>query len=246
MKNIYNLFKFLIKPFNLLSGVAIGAFIVNRYGLNLLQTWKFEYHTIVIDYLNILLGMPAVVLFVLIVFFWKYYSAIDYFIRNMKVKYKDVEATSQQAKNISPDGTQTTDVNEAEVVKLSKQDVRTIAENIDNLQTDNTTKQQTIDSLRELVIQLVNRSELFEFKYLSGFLVLNTKIVLRDLYNIGPMSRDSFIRNIFVPVSVIDKFSEQLAIHSALLVNGLIEENGSIAYVSEKGERYLRFIGLIN
>lgn len=59
------------------------------------------------------------------------------------------------------------------------------------------------------------------------------------------MSRDSLIRSIFVPLSVLDKFSEQLAIHSALLVNGLIEEDGSIVKVSEKGVRYLKFIGLI-
>ena len=234
-----------IRLINLLIGIAIGAFIVNRYRLNLLQGWRLEYNAITVEYLKILLGWPAVVLLILSVFFSKFHSAIDYFIRNMKIKYKDVEATSQQAKNIFPDGTQITEVNEAEIVKLSKQDVQMIAENINNLQTDNTTKQQTIDSLRELVMQLANRSEIFEFKYLNGILVFNTKIVLRDLYNIGPMSRESFIRNIFVASSVTDKFLEQLAIHSALLVNGLIEEHGSIIQVSEKGKRYLLFIGLI-
>lgn len=237
--------KSFVKFINLLIGVLIGASIVNRYGLNLLKEWRLEYNSIVTEYLKVLLGWPAVVLLILSIFFSKFYSAIDYFIRNMKVKYKDVEATSQQAKNIIPDGTQASEANEAETVKLSKQDVQAIAEGIENLQTENKTKQQTIDALRDLVVQLANRSEFFEFKYLNGFLVLNTKIVLRDFYNIGPMSRDSFIRSIFVPASVIDKLSEQLAIHSALLVNGLIEENGSLIKVSEKGVRYLKFIGLI-
>ena len=234
-----------IKLINLFIGMLIGGFIVNRYGLNLFQEWKMEYNPIAIEYLKVFLGWPAVVLLLLAIFFSRFYSAIDYFIRNMKVKYKDVEATSQQAKNIMPDGTRTTDENEAEVVSLSRQDVQVIAENINTLHADNQTKQQTIDALRDLVFQLANRSEIFEFKYLNGLLVLNTKIVLRDLYNIGPMSRDSLIRSIFVPASVIDKLSEQLAIHSALLVNGLIEEEGSIVKVSEKGERYLKFIGLI-
>lgn len=238
--------KSFVKPINLLIGVLIGASIVNTYGLNLLKEWRLEYNSIVIEYLKVLLGWPVVVLLILFIFFSKFYSAIDYFIRNMKVKYKDVEATSQQAKNIMPDGTQTTDANEAETVKLSKQDVQAIAEGIENLQTENKTKQQTIDTFRDLVFQLANRSEFFEFKYLNGFLVLNTKIVLRDFYKIGPMSRESFIISILVPASVIDKLSEQLAIHSALLVNGLIEEEGSIVKVSEKGERYLKFIGLIN
>ncbi len=234
-----------IKTINLVAGVLIGAFFVNKYVLNFLQNWRFEYNQVAVEYLKIFLGWPAVVLLLLSIFFSKFYSAIDYFIRNMRVKYKDVEATSQQAKNIMPDGTQTSEANEAEVISLSKQDVQTIAEEINTIQTENQTKQQTIDALRELVIQLANRSEFFEFTYLNGLLVLNTKIVLRDLYNIGPMSRDSLIRSIFVPLSVLDKFSEQLAIHSALLVNGLIEEDGSIVKVSEKGVRYLKFIGLI-
>lgn len=234
-----------IKPFNLLIGIFIGIIVVNKYGLNLFQNWQFEYNAVVVEYLKVLLGLPAVILFVLLIFFSKFHSAIDYFIRNMKVKYKDVEASSQQAVSSSSDGTQVTEENQAEVVNLSKQDVQEIAESIQNLQSDNTNKQQTIETLRELVVQLANRSEIFEFKYLNSILVLNSKIVLRDLFNIGQMSRDVFVRNIFVPSNVTDKYSEQLAIHNVLLVNGLIEENGSLIQVSEKGIRYLKFIGLI-
>lgn len=234
-----------IKPFNLLIGIFIGIIVVNKYGLNLFQNWQFEYNAVVVEYLKVLLGLPAVVLLVFLIFFSRFYSAIDYFIRNMKVKYKDVEASSQQAVNRSSDGTQVTEENQAEVVNLSKQDVQEIAESIQNLQTDNTNKQQTIDTLRELVGQLANRSEIFEFKYLNSILVLNSKVVLRDLNSIGQMSREVFIHNIFVPSNVADKYSEQLAIHNVLLVNGLIEENGSIVQVSEKGIRYLKFIGLI-
>lgn len=239
MKNRY------IKPLNLLLGILIGIFVVNKYGINLFKHWQFEYNAVVVEYLKVLLGLPAVILLVLLIFFSKFHSATDYFIRNMKVKYKDVEASSQQAANSSSDGTQVTDENQAEVVNLSKQDVQEIAESIQNLQSDNSTKQQTIDTLRELVVQLANRSEIFEFKYLNSILVLNSKVVLRDLYNIGQMSRDIFVRNIFVPSNVADKYSEQLAIHNVLLVNGLIEENGSLIKVSEKGIRYLKFIGLI-
>jgi hypothetical protein len=234
-----------IKLINIVAGILIGAFFVNKYGLNFLQSWSFEYNQVVIEYLKVFLGWPAVVFLIFSIFFSRFYSAIDYFIRNMRVKYKDVEATSQQAKNILPDGARTSETNEAEVIRLSKQDVQTLVEEINNIQSDNQTKQQTIDTLRELAVQLANRSELFEFKYLNEILVLNTKIVLRDLYIIGSMTRESFIRNIFVPSSVIDKFSEQLAIHNALLVNGLIEEAGSLIKVSEKGERYLKFLGLI-
>lgn len=146
-----------IKTINLVAGVLIGAFFVNKYVLNFLQNWRFEYNQVAVEYLKIFLGWPAVVLLLLSIFFSKFYSPIDYFIRNMRVKYKDVEATSQQAKNIMPDGTQTSEANEAEVISLSKQDVQTIAEEINTIQTENQTKQQTIDALRELVIQLANR-----------------------------------------------------------------------------------------
>jgi len=237
-----------VKPINLLIGVLIGSFIVNRYGMEFLRGWKFEYNTVAIEYLRIFLGMPAVVLIVLLVFFSKFYSSIDYFIRNMRVKYKDVEATSQQAKNIQPDGPQTTEANEAEVVSLSKQDVQVIAEEINNIRTDNQTKQQAISELRELVVQLANRSEFFEFMYLNNILVISTKSALLSLYTNGPQSKALFIenvKNIFIPPMVLDKETEKLAIHNALLVNGLIEETGALIKVSEKGERYLKFIGLI-
>jgi len=237
-----------IKPINILAGVLLGVILVNKYSLNVFQNWRFEYNQVAIEYLKIFLGWPAVVLLILSVFFTKFYTAIDYFIRNMRVKYKDVEATSQQAKNIQPDGSQTTEANEAEVISLSKQDAQSIAEGIENLQTDNKTKQQTIDTLRNLVFQLANRSEFFEFMYLNTLLVISTKSALLSLYTNGPQSKALFIenvKNIFIPPMVLDKETEKLAIHNALLVNGLIEEIGSLLKVSEKGERYLKFIGLI-
>ncbi len=237
--------KLYIKPINIITGILIGAVLVNKFGLNFVQSWHSAYNEIAVEYLKVFLGWPSIVLLILVVFFSKFYSAIDYFIRNMRVKYKNVEATSQQVKNIFPSDNYSSEEQEAEVIKLSRQDVQSIVENIERLQTTKIKQQETIKKLKELVIQLANRAEVFEFNYLNYILVPNTKHVLRDLYRIGKMSKDSFIHQIFVPATVTDKYSEQLAIHNALLVNGLIVESGLLIQVSEKGERYLKFTGLI-
>lgn len=226
--------------------MIIGVLIVNKSGWNLLKSWQVEYNTIVIDYLKVFFAWPTIVLIIITTFFIKFNSAIDYFIRNLKVKYKGVEASSQQAKNLLPDETQTTEEKEERGVQLSKQDAQVIIKKIDDLETKITSKQKQLETLRGLSLKLFERAEFFEFKYLNSILVLNTKAVLRDLYNKNePMTRELFIRSIIVPATVIDKLSEQLAIHNALLVNGLIEEKDSILIVTEKGVRYLKFAGFI-
>lgn len=228
-----------------LVGTLLGLTLVNKYGWGYLQNWRAEYNDYVTNYLRILFSFPAVLLIVMFVFFSKFFSAIDYFIRNMKVKYKDVEASSQQGNTYPADNPFPNNEDDLKSVNLSSQDSQEIAESIEQLQNDNSTKDQEIIELRNLVTQLAGRSEFFEFKYLNEVLVLNTKFALKNLYLIGPISRDSFIRDTIVSTAVVDKYSEQLAIHSALLVNGLIEESGSLIKTSEKGERYLKFIGLI-
>lgn len=245
MKKMYIEIKTLIKPINLLIGIILGIFIVNKYGLNIFQSWKFEFNAVAIEYLKVIFSMPTVILILFATFFSRFQSAIDYFIRNMRFKYMDVDVRTQQAKDMASDDATSSDANQIEEVRLSKQDVQTIANRVDNLRTENESKQQTIDGLKDLVIELVNRSEFFEFKYLDKMLVLNTKYVLKDLNRFAPITKDSLIRNIFVPEVVKDRVGEQFAIHNALLINGLIEEDGSVVTVSEKGKRYLKFVGLI-
>lgn len=234
----------LTKSINFFIGLFLGILIINKFSLNVIQYWKLEYNSIFIEYLKILLGFPAVLLFISLFFFNRFYSAVDFFIRNLRIKYRDIEASSQQARNMFPEESQTLDKKENEIIKLSKQDVQKIAAGIENLENENQGKQKQIDELHNIIIQLANRSEFFEFKYLDSALVLNTKMVLKELYNNGPMTSSLFITNIFVPPTTIDKNSERLAIHSALFVNGLIIDDGTIK-VSEKGSRYLKFINLI-
>lgn len=243
--------KLLIQKFNLINsinfflGLFLGTLFINKFGLNFVQYWKLEYNSIAIEYLKILLGLPAVLLFIFLFFFIKFFSAVDYFIRNLRIRYKDIEASSQQARNLLPEESQILDKKGNETVSLSKQDAQEIAAGIENLTQDNQSKQKQIEELHSIVAQLANRSEFFEFKYLNTVLVFNTKIVLRDLYKIGPITSNLFIANIFVPITTVDKNSERLAIHSALFINGLIIDEGTVIKVSDKGGRYLKFLGLI-
>jgi len=205
---------------------------------------RVEYNTILVEYLKVFLTLPVVILIIVVMFCIKFSSAIDFFIRNLKLKYKDLEATSQQVKDFQPDSSPNHDL-ENEIIKLSKQDVQEIASGIENLQNSNQTNLQRIDQLQQLVTQLANRSENFEFMYLNRILVVNTKIVLMNLFKVGSLAKEMFIINIFVPSTLPDPQAEKIAIFNALLVNGLIYENGSIVSVSEKGIRYLKFINFI-
>ena len=166
-------------------GLILGIFVINKFGWNFIQNWKLEYHQIVVEYLKIFLNYPAVLLIVSIIFFTKFSTSIDYFIRNLRIKYKEFEAFSQQAKNISPDESLNPDALGSDLLSLSKQDAQEIAAGIENLKNDSQTKQGKIDELQEVVTLLANRAEYFEFIYLNSVLIENTKLVLRDLYNIG-------------------------------------------------------------
>lgn len=232
-----------IKILNFVLGIFAGIFIINKYGWNFILNWKIEYNQIFIDYLKILLNYPSAILIVLIVLFTKFNSSIDYFIRNLVIKIKDTQISTQQTNNF-PIETQTPKAVD-EAVVLSKQDAQEIAGNIERLQNDNITQKKQIEELQGYVLQLANRSEYFEFQYLNYFLVFNTKLNLKDLYLKGVITKGLFIQNIFIPSTVVDKIAEKLAIHNALLTNGLIDDDQSTVKVSDKGLRYLKSINLV-
>lgn len=244
MKKIIEWLKINLKPINFLIGIIIGALIVNKFGWNILRFWKIEYNSIATDYLKILLGWPVVVLIILIIFFFKFSLAFDHFIRHFWFKYKDFEGGSQQDKIPALSDTPSAQKSEKEMIKLSKQDAQNIIKEHEELQTKTTKQEKIINDLRNLVLQFADRSEFFEFKSLSSYLVLSTKLALLHLNNNGPFTKDFFIQSIIVPPSVIDKLSEKFAIHNALLVNGLIEEKNGLQIITEKGKRYLKFAGL--
>lgn len=232
-----------IKVVNFVFGLFIGMIIINKYGWNFILNWKLEFNPIFIEYLKIIFNYPSVLLIITLTLFTKFYSSIDYFIRNLSIKYKDAQISAQQSSNSSPNS-QTSKAAEDAVI-LSKQDAQEIAGGIENLQSENSTKQKQIEELQNLVSQLADRSEYFEFLYLNYYLVVNTKLVLKQLNNGGAVTKDLFIQNIFVPLTLVDQYAEKLAIHSALLINGLIEDDSKLIKISEKGIRYLKSINLL-
>lgn len=228
-KKIYNLASFTI-------GLFLGIFFANKL--------KIENHSLLIEYLKIFISLPAVILLIFLLFITKFSSAIDYFIRNAVIKYGGAEVRSQQVKNISSDEKYTSEKSEKDIIKLSKQDALAISEGINEIENTKKNQQQTINQLHDLIKKLASRSEFFEFKYLSKFLVPNTQLVLRDLITNPPITKDLLINKISVSKTIADPKCEQIAIYDALLTNGLIIENNSIITVSKKGYRFLKFIGL--
>ncbi len=238
-------FKF-ISFSNLVVGLILGFLITSIYLKTFLGWWKVEYNVIFQEYLKIIFSFPAVLFFIIIFFLNKFSSAVDFFIRNLKLKYKDLEASSQRF-SLPPSSDPLIDKEDKEeIVKLSKEDVQEIAVNFQELQKTNLNNQDLISKQSNLISSLANRAELFEFAYLNLYLVFNTKLVLRGIYKAGRISKDLLIQQIFVSPNVSDQYSEKLAIYNALLINGLIEETDSIVIATQKAERFLQFIGLNN
>ncbi|PIV00488.1 hypothetical protein COS55_03355, partial [Candidatus Shapirobacteria bacterium CG03_land_8_20_14_0_80_40_19] len=119
------------RPLNIFLITIIGLLIVNKFNFQPFSGWRVEYNTILVEYLKVFLTLPVVILIIVVMFCIKFSSAIDFFIRNLKLKYKDLEATSQQVKDFQPDSSPNHDL-ENEIIKLSKQDVQEIASGIEN------------------------------------------------------------------------------------------------------------------
>src|SRR5690606_25620005 len=129
--------KFLIpfpKLVYLLLGLVIGLVIANINELHFLQNWKFEYNSAAVEYLKVLLGWPSVVLFIVMTFFYKFANEIAKFIKNMKLRYGDIEAISQQEQSEIPGETNIAERSEVEIIKLSKQDVQSFVEEFKTLE----------------------------------------------------------------------------------------------------------------
>lgn len=94
---------------------------------------------------------------------------------------------------------------------------------------------------------LEEKKERFEFLYLNLVLVLNTKYALL-WFNFQPSlssTKESFISIYQLPPVIINPIIEKEAILNALLTSQLLESNGNILKLTEKGKRFLKFIGYI-
>ncbi len=184
-------------------------------------------------FLTTILSWPVAVLILGLVFFLRFSKQISTFLGSISsVKWGSFEAQGQRDKLTEDVVTQG--------VTLTTEQWGNI-ENLVNQQGVN------IQQYQEALKATFERAEHFEFAYLNLALVFNSKIALQwfALQPNKSSTRQNFFLAYQLPPQVIDHIAEKEAIFSILLTSGLITQNGEFFTTSEKGEKFLKHIGLL-
>jgi hypothetical protein len=176
------------------------------------------------DYFAVIITWPTAVFVLSLVFMVKFGDSIRVFLGKLNhVKARGVEIGQQQAK--IPSAESDREDNEA-VNRLEKE-----------------SGDGSVTLTKEQADQLVGMFEEMDFKFLNLHLVQNSKLALRIIKQ-AEIQQDVFMQAYQVPDHVPDVAQERQAILDALGEAGLISNDGGILRATEKGVRFLSFIGM--
>lgn len=177
------------------------------------------------DYLAIIIAMPVALLVLGLVFMHKFTDSIGEFLKKIdRLKAPGGFEVSQQQSTTPPVPNADTDQKAVEDLE-SKVDDGSVT----------LTKQEA-----EQYIALI---ETMDFRFLNLHLVQNTKDALR-LMTRTEVPKAAFLQVYQVPQQVIDQVGERQAILNALSEAGLMYEDNNVLKVTDKGMRFLAFIGM--
>ena len=185
-----------------------------------------------------------------LIFIIKFSNSIKIFLENIKsMKAGPVEITQHQRGGSENIDNEVSSSLEAKGISFTQDQINNIENHITNLSTQveaTTTESQNKDNI---IKYLAERSELLEFKLFDRLdLVVNTKLALNWFYfqTNRSSTKDNLKLAFALPAQIINVEAEKEAIFNALLVNTLIEDTRDSLYkVTDKGERFLKFIGFI-
>ena len=201
------------------------------------------------NYFDSIVSWPAVFFVVALIFILKFKYSIGIFLENIaSIKLGPFEASQRQVK-IPEDRIedQLAENLQEQGMTLSKEQIQQLDEAFNDLSKERETKEQEIINQAQVIKILGEKAELYEFAYLSLYLVDNSKRALSWFY-FQPNSsstQGNFFAQFSIPAQIINIAAEKEAILNALLVNGLIEQNGVIFKVSDKGGKFLKSIKYI-
>lgn len=176
------------------------------------------------DYLAVILTWPTAILTLGLIFIYKFNNSIKIFLEKINyLKAPGVELSQQQSISPSP----------------PSQDQQNDQQIVENLSADKTNEGITLTP--EQLNDLAAAFEKIEFKYLALHLVQNTVFALLSI-STSPITKDYFLQAFQLPSQIINPNLERQAIINELLSNELVVEN-SLLKITEKGNRFLRFMG---
>ncbi|HSE29154.1 MAG TPA: hypothetical protein VLA77_01040 [Candidatus Saccharimonadales bacterium] len=175
------------------------------------------------DYLAVIITWPTAILVLGLVFMYRFSEAIRVFLSKIdRLKAVGVELSQQQS--VTPPTP--TDSKEQKTVEDLESKVDDGSVTLTKRQVDN----------------LVTLLETMDFRFLNLHLVQNTKNALRVMTQ-SEVRKSAFLQVYQVPPQLTDPVTERQAILNALFDAGLIHEESDILKATEKGVRFLAFIG---
>lgn len=230
-----------LKPFWILLFLTIYAINTNWSKiLNGLTSFGIPEYTLIKGYFELLFSWPVAISIIGLIFIFKFSQSVKIFLENLNfLKVGPVEAGQRQQPTTSKDIEEKVTENlEQQGITLTTQQLQQIDQAFQEKETLLTNKDKTIKYLLE-------RAELFEFSYLTLSLVYNTKVALMWFYLqlLHSSTKENFINSYILPFNITDPLAEKEAIFNALLTGQLLEQNGSLFNVTEKGKRFLKYLG---
>lgn len=196
---------------------------------------------IILEYLRVILSWPTIVLLLGIIFLFKFSHSIRGFLRKLRFfKAGSFEFSQQQSLQQEVEKKVEEKLEESGIT-LNQEQLKQIQETFETLSKEKGDKEVRITQQEGVIRYWFERAELFEFSYLNLYLAYNSKIALFWLMN--PSTKDNFIYSFQLPPQIVNQIAEKEAIFNALLSTGLIEQDGFLFKISEKGKRFLKFLG---
>lgn len=255
MRKINRFFKTMYKYFKLTwtflysmkTLIVLLIIIALKYRFNILLTitqWKIENYKLLLEYFSVILSFPTIVLILGLIFLYRFSDSIKRFfetVRSFKAGPLEFGTQQQQEENNFDQSKKALKLNQKGIT-LKPSQVKKIEKNLIKISEEKAQKDLEIKNKDEVIKYLIGRAEFFEFLYLNRYLVLSTKTALFWLY-MNPTFKEDFMNKFSISPQILNPIAEKEAILNSLFVSKLLDSNDGIIFVTEKGKRFLRYLG---
>jgi len=188
-----------------------------------------------LKFLQIILSWPVAVLVIFVLFFFKFKSAIETFLRNIKCIKTPWGAEIQ-----SQSGSEET---KTEGRLVSPEEEQNLQTEIKKLLNESHLNLQQKEQLRTELKRVYDAAFAWKFSYLNLFYVYKTKQVLLSVAHLQTFSKE-FYHNGWK--TLIQDEAERNTILDVLASNGMLSTIDGVHYkVTDQGYRFLEFIGYL-
>lgn len=188
-------------------------------------------------YIETLTSLPIVILSLGLIFIFKFSNSIKTFLENSNLKQAGPFGFGQQQQAPS-----SKDIEDKVAENLEERGVTLTAQQLQQIDKAFQEKETQLANKDNVIKYLIERAELFEFAYLNSYLVFNSKTALLWIF-LRPTTRENFLANFSLPPQIFNPLAEKEAILNTLLINHLIESRDGLLLITDKGKRFLRYLG---